>query len=298
MKWSFRNCLVEKTDARIALVICTRNRAPKLGAFFESLRRLKCDSPWELVIVDNGSTDDTAMQLKTFAETFPIRAKLVTELQAGLGRARNCGWRATNAPVIAFTDDDCYPDPNFLNDVLAIYADKSVGFSGGRTVLFDPTDAPITVYEHPATQIYPPQHFILGGVIHGANMAFRREALVAIDGFDDNLGAGTPFAFEDVDAQLRALAAGWTGKYDPHPLVQHHHGRKPGIEVDKLSLAYDVGRGGYFMKCILHTPFRWNCLRHWQRVIRRQPFGQTWREVKAALRYFVYQLKRKPNVSY
>lgn len=289
---------MEKIDARIALVICTRNRAPKLGAFFESLRRLKCDSPWELVIVDNGSTDDTAAQLKNFAATFPVRVSLVTEVQPGLGRARNCGWRATNAPVIAFTDDDCYPDPNFLNDVLAIYADKAVGFSGGRTVLFDPTDAPITIYEHPTEQMYPPQHFILGGVIHGANMAFRREALVAIDGFDDNLGAGTPFAFEDVDAQLRALAAGWTGKYDPHPLVQHHHGRKPGIEVEKLSLAYDAGRGGYFMKCILYMPHRWSCLRLWQRAIRQQPVAQSWREVKSALRYFVYQLKLKPNVSY
>jgi hypothetical protein len=145
-------------------------------------------------------------------------------------------------------------------------------------VLFDPTDAPITIYERLTDQIYPPQHFILGGVTHGANMAFRREALVAIDGFDDNLGAGTPFAFEDLEAQLRALAAGWTGKYDPHPLVQHHHGRKPGIGVEKLSLAYDAGRGGYFVKCILHMPHRSRCLRLWPRAIRKQPFGQTWRE--------------------
>ena len=46
-------------------------------------------------------------------------------------------------------------------------------------------------------------------------MAFRRQALVDIEGFDDNLGAGTPFAFEDVDAELRALAAGWMGNTIP-----------------------------------------------------------------------------------
>ena len=126
---------MEKAEPKIALVICTRNRAKRLDTFFESLGRLKCDCSWDLVIVDNGSTDDTSRRLKTFAANFPGRVILTTEPQAGLGRARNRGWRATEAPIIAFTDDDCYPEANFLNDVLAVYADQTVGFSGGRILL-------------------------------------------------------------------------------------------------------------------------------------------------------------------
>jgi len=207
-------------------------------------------------------------------------------------------WRATTAPIIAFTDDDCYPDTNFLNDILTIFADPSVGFSGGRILLHDPTDAPVTIYEHPSEQIYTPEHFIVAGVIQGASMAFRRQTLVDIDGFDDNLGAGTLFPFEDVDAELRALAAGWTGKYDPRSVVYHHHGRKPGIEVENLKRAYDTGRGAYYMKCILFMPHRWQCLRYWMRNIRRQPFDQTAREVQSAARYAFHLLKQKPNVAY
>ena len=165
-------------------------------------------------------------------------------------------------------------------------------------MLYDTTDAPVTIYEHPVEQIYTPDHFIVGGVIHGANMAFRRQTLVDIAGFDDHLGAGTPFAFEDVDAQLRALAARWIGKYDPRSVIYHHHGRKPGTEMEKIHRSYDIGRGGYYMKCILFMPHRWLCLRHWLRNIRRQPFGQTARELHAALSYLFYQLRQKPNIAY
>jgi glycosyltransferase involved in cell wall biosynthesis len=289
---------VIQTDAQIALVICTRNRASKLDAFFESLTRIQCDSPWELVLVDNGSNDGTDVRLKSFAATFAGSVRVLTEPLPGLGRARNRGWRSTQAPIIAFTDDDCYPEPGYLNHILAVFADPSVGFAGGRTLLYDTSDAPVTIYEHPVEQIYPPEHFIVGGVIHGANMAFRRQALMDIQGFDDHLGAGTPFAFEDVDAQLRALAAKWTGKYDPSPVVYHHHGRKPGPDIESLTRSYDTGRGGYYMKCILFMPHRWRCLRHWLRGIRRQPFGQTAREMQAAMSYLVYQLREKPNTAY
>lgn len=289
---------MDQTGPQITLVICTRNRAKKLDAFFASLMRLRCDAPWNLVIVDNGSTDDTAQRLKTFAATFPQPVTLVTEPRPGLGRARNSGWRATRAPVVAFTDDDCYPEPDYLNHVLAVYADEAVGFSGGRILLHDPTDARITIYEHTEAQTYPAESFIAVGVLQGANMSFRRQALEDINGFDDNLGAGTLFATEDADAELRALAAGWIGRYDPRSVVYHHHGRKPGPEVDRLSQGYDSGRGAYYMKCILFTPQRWQCLRYWLRGMPPQSFGRNSREVIAAIRYVFYQFRQKPNVTY
>jgi glycosyltransferase involved in cell wall biosynthesis len=289
---------MERVDSKIALVTCTRNRGSRLDSYFEAVSRLKCDWPWDLVIVDNGSTDDTGERLKKFAATCPGRIKLVTELLPGLGRARNCGWRATNAPVIAFTDDDCYPEANFLNDVLTVFDDPAVGFSGGKILLYDASDARITIYEHPTEQIYPPGGFIVGGVIQGANMSFRRQALIDIDGFDNNIGSGTPFVFDDVDPELRALAAGWTGKYHPRAVVYHHHGRKPGKDVEALIRVYEDGRGAYYTKCILFMPQRWKCLRHWLRSVKQQPLGQTARELRSGIRYFFQLFKHKPNVTY
>ena len=283
---------------KIALVVCTRNRANKLAAFFEPLKRLECQWPWELIIVNSGSTDDTSDRLKLFAAGYSGKVTLVTESQPGLGRARNRGWRTTNAPIIAFTDDDCYPTPSFLNDVLTVFDEESIGFSGGRILLHDDSDARITIYECPTEITYNANGFIGCGGIQGANMAFRRQALVDIDGFDDTLGAGTPFAFEDVDAELRALAAGWQGKYDPRPTVYHHHGRKVGSDVDKLNQVYHSARGAFHAKCLLFMPQRRFCLALWLRSMKKQPLIQTYREVKSALRYSFYLLKQRPNVTY
>jgi GT2 family glycosyltransferase len=136
------------------------------------------------------------------------------------------------------------------------------------------------------------------GFMQGANMAFRRQVLVDINGFDDSLGAGKPFGAEDVDAAVRALAHGWTAKYDPRPVVYHHHRRKPGNDAMQLSRAYYVDRGGYYMKCILFMPQRWRCIKFWLWTARHQALGITLREVGGAIRYLFYQCGQKPNRSY
>lgn len=283
---------------KIALVVATRNRANRLEAFFDSLRRLKYADPWELIVVNNGSTDGTGECLKAFASSFSNGVIILTEPKPGLGRAHNRGWRATTAPVVAFTDDDCYPDPGFLSETEAVFRDESLGVAGGRILLHDPTDAKITIVERQSDQCFNAGDFVIAGFLQGANMAFRRQALVDIDGFDNNLGPGTPFNFEDIDAVLRVLAAGWKGKFDPRPAVYHHHGRKPGKDEDSLCQSYTVGRGAYYMKCILFMPQRWRCLRNWVNAMKVQPVTKTLREVEAAIQYAVYMCKQRPNIRY
>ena len=282
----------------IALVVKTRNRGARLEPFFEAIRKMECASPWELVIVDNGSTDSTATELQAFAATFKGHIKIVTEPRRGAGCACNAGWRATEAPIIAFTDDDCYPNQNYLNLVTAVFAEPSLGFIGGRILLFDPTDAPVTINESMQEQFIQAGTFLPAGLVNGANMAFRRQALVDVAGFDDAFGPGTPFVCEEADLTLRVLASGWTGKYDPRPMVYHHHGRKPGSDVDAIYKVYDDGRGAYYLKTILFMPQRWQCARHWARCIIRQSIYKTRRETRSAIHYFFHQLRHRPNTSY
>lgn len=252
------------TLVRVSVVVCTRNRAAALKAAIEAYRRVTTTVPWELIVVDNGSTDETAAALIDLAAAFPIPLRVVFERSKGLCRARNAGWRAARAPVIAFSDDDCYPAPEFIDCIDENFAQDDLGFVGGRVLLFDPEDFPITIQPKDSRIDIAAGEFIESGLIHGANLAVRRSVLEALGGFDELLGAGTSCpAGDDTDFVNRASAAGFAGAYDPRPVVFHHHRRRTPREVGYLIRAYNIGRGAYFMKAMLDQRRRTVASRQW-----------------------------------
>jgi glycosyltransferase involved in cell wall biosynthesis len=273
-------------EMQLSLVICTRNRALQLAECLRSLTRLQYSVPWELVIVDNGSKDETQDVINSYTESLPL--KTVIEPKAGLGRARNRGWATSTGNIVAFTDDDCYPAEDFLGSiVLCFEQDSRIGFIGGRVLLHDPEDYRSTVQEQAYRQELRPGEFLRAGLIHGANFACRRMALESVGGFDERFGAGALFgSAEDVDIQARMLAWGWLGAYDPRPLVYHHHGRTE-VEVLKLRKGYDRGRGAYYSKCILNPKLHTAYLRNWCWAMRRQPWERTARELAAGAEFLV-----------
>ena len=199
----------------------------------------------ELVLVDNASTDDTFSTLSRWASNRP-GVVLVQEPRAGLGRARNTGWRASSGRIVVMTDDDCYVQRDFLDQWLAVFAENpEVGWAGGKILLHDPLDEPVGIDEWPEIRRYPVGTYMYCGAIQGANFAFRREALERIGGFDARMGAGTPYACEDIDAASRANFLGYPGMYDPRPVVRHHHGRKNGQGSMHAGINYAAGTGAY-----------------------------------------------------
>ena len=278
----------------LSLVICTRNRAPQLARMLASLKTLTCAQPWEIVVVDNGSTDNTQAVIEAFRAETPASLTVVVEARPGTGHAHNCGWQTAQGEIVSFTDDDCYPAPDFLQMTQVCFAtDPQLGFLGGRVLLHDPADYKITVQENTARHDFAPGAFIAPGLILGANNAFRRAALMAINGFDPAFGAGTPFPCEDVDVLARISAAGWRGAYDPRPLVYHAHGRKTVAQADRLMRSYDYGRGAYFAKCLLQPALRRTYARNWWWRIKAQPLAMTGRELWAAAAYYRYRLFKK-----
>ncbi|HUK63129.1 MAG TPA: glycosyltransferase family A protein [Dongiaceae bacterium] len=241
---------------RLSVVICTRNRARVLPEALACYPRLTADFPWELIVVDNGSSDGTREVLERFAATVAFPVRVVSEPRKGLSRARNRGWRLARAAIVVFTDDDCYPEPDFLTRILECFERRPIGYLGGRILLYDKDDFPITILKRDSPLVLEPGTFIDTGVVQGANMSARREALEAVGGFDEMLGAGTPFCSEDIDFVGRLSAAGYAGAYDPAPLVLHHHRRRASEEVRALARTYDIGRGAYFMKCLLEPARR------------------------------------------
>lgn len=283
-------------------MICTRNRAEQLKPCLEYVARLEASCPWELIVVDNGSTDATREILASFAASAAFPVTVLFEPKPGLGRARNTGWRAAKGEIIAFTDDDCYLAHDYIDRVRDIFDDQQIGFGGGRVELFDPTDAPLTIRTEVEPELLPPRSFVDPGWILGANMMIRRDLLDAIGGFDPDLGAGTPLCCEDIDMQARASAAGGAGLYAPMAVVAHHHGRKPGTgSAGALNRAYSIGIGGYVAKHALAPQTRsiyarmW--LRRWYWWFRQALCGGNgltiigW-EAKGAARYLALRLRR------
>jgi len=281
----------------ISLIVCTRNRFTSLRTCLEYIEHLESPGDWELVVVDNGSTDGTADLLRDFAKRAPLRVLLASEPRAGLGLARNVGISKASGEILVFTDDDCYASRDFLRRVHEVFQDATIGFMGGRILLYDETDAFITV--RPETQIYriAPHSFIRAGQLHGANMAARHSLVREIGGFDPDFGPGSRFhGADDTEFQARASASGATGLYHPGPLVWHHHGRKPGKNYEELMRGYDYGRGAYYAKFILNPQTRALFLKNWYWGIRgkirdREP-GAILRELAGTFHYFFARLQK------
>lgn len=289
---------------RISLIVCTRNRAARLSRFLDRVAQLEPPpGGWELVLVDNASTDGTKDVLATFAGTAPITVHSVYAPVPGLARSRNTGLAAASGDILVFTDDDCYPQADYLVAMSRVFDEYRPGFVGGRVVLHDPEDARVTVRDAAEPEAIPPHIYFRPGLIHGANMAVTREVVRAIGGFDPHLGAGTDcVAGEDAEYLARAVWGGWSGRYDPRPMVAHHHGRKPGADAERQSRGYDYGRGAYFARLMLHRTARSTYVSYWwrraRRVRERHKVQRLGRELIGACRYlraFIFGSERVPR---
>jgi glycosyltransferase involved in cell wall biosynthesis len=283
---------------KVSLIVCTRNRGGRLANFLAAVASLdSVPGGWELILVDNASTDCTPHILHEFTQSVNFPVRTVQSTVAGLARSRNVGLAASAGEILAFTDDDCYPRPDYLRALVDVFKQHRSAYVGGRVVLHDHTDATIGVRDATTPVDIPPRTFLPAGIIHGANMAVVRELVEDIGGFDPHLGAGTPcVAGEDIEYLARAAWAGWAGRYDPRPVVAHHHGRKPGPAAEAQARGYDYGRGAYLLKLSLSAPSRSTYLRQWRRrtlnQIYKRRFGCPWREFVGALTYMTQHFLR------
>jgi glycosyltransferase involved in cell wall biosynthesis len=247
----------------VSLIICTRNRARFLGPFLESLRRIERSHPWEIIIVDNDSQDETWFTLNKFREYSGLPVVLVKEKQRGLGNARNAGIKVSKGSFLIFTDDDCYPQPDFIDSIVKVFRNNDVDFFGGRVLQYDPTDYPVCLNVGTAQKYFPPGGFIPPGEIQGACMAFRREVIARMGLFDPAFGAGTAFAVEDSDMITRACFDGFSAGFFPETAVYHHHRRKK-EGAKAVTKAYEYGTGAYMAKLIMDYPqHRYVLIKNW-----------------------------------
>jgi glycosyltransferase involved in cell wall biosynthesis len=284
----------------LTVAICTKDRPDYIQRCLQSLcplQTLPGDSTprFEILVVDNAPTDDrTQAIVESWSTVHYIR-----EPKPGLDFARNRAIEMATGDLLAYLDDDVVVDRHWLEGLIEAWAENpdAAAFTGlvlpyeldtEAQILFEQRGGFRRGFEKirygqilPGNPLYPCGAGIFGA---GCNMAFRRDVLMALNGFDEALDTGAPLpGGGDLDMFYRVIRAGYVLVYEPRYLVFHQHRR----EMDKLRRQYEswgLGFMAFVIKSYQHDPpqrAQFRRLVHWwfsyqfkhvkQRLRRRHP---------------------------
>jgi GT2 family glycosyltransferase len=227
---------------KYSVLIATYNRAADLRATLASLACLQADGPWEVIVVDNNSTDDTRAVVENAARAFPVELHYHFEPHQGRSPALNRGIAAARGEIIVTTDDDVRVTPDWLNAAARGLNARDAGYVGGPVLPIWRGRRPSWLSNRSgrhwaviALLDYGPQPREFGARVPlGVNMAFRRCAFDRAGVFDPDIGrkAGTLLGQEVREWCIRARTAGVRGFYVPDMVVEHV------IHADRLTKSY------------------------------------------------------------
>ncbi len=205
----------EASAPLVSVVLATHDRCDRLRQLLDSLeRQALAPERFEVVIVDDASSDGTPALLSERERRGTLRLRVLRhEDSRGPAGARNAGWRAATAPLIAFTDDDCIADPRWLEAALAVHeADRSAVIQG-RT---DPNPAEQRIQGPLAHTV---QIHVLGPSYETCNIFYPRELLDRLGGFDEE-SFSMPGG-EDTDLAWKAIDLGRSTRWAEDARVWH-----------------------------------------------------------------------------
>ncbi len=237
---------------KVSAIICTRNRAASLERTLQTMVKLDLAgiTEFELVIVDNGSSDATRSVIEAFEADAPFPIRYLSELRPGLSAARNSGLAMAGGALILLTDDDCLVPANWAQVGVGLLELEPLQVIGGRVDLHNPAHLQVSIRTGLVGKTASPVEVF--GFVIGANMAFGRAVVDKIGLFDVRLGAGTRLhAAEDTEFAYRALINGIPVRYDPSFVVRHDHGRTEQGDFYRLRRGYAIGGGAMMMRYLL-----------------------------------------------
>lgn len=224
-----------------SIIVCTHNRVSMLADCIDSLLNQTADkNRFEIIIVDNNSTDNTEEITKEFVENYS-NIKYLEEKTIGYSAPRNCGWKNASGNIVAYIDDDEIAAPDWLENIeKAFQIEEKPDIVGGMCL--------------PKYDAIPPDWFTesMGGInknrqkgilnqrtdsyLGCGNVAFKKEVLKKLNGFsnDFNMKNGFLMMGEDTDICQRAIKTGFQLYYDPKIKIYHRMNQKNyDIEVRK-----------------------------------------------------------------
>jgi glucosyl-dolichyl phosphate glucuronosyltransferase len=228
------------------VLICSYNRSTLLAETLDSLAMLAAPAlTWEVVVVDNNSTDDTRTVVTQRIATFPVPLKYVFEARQGKSNALNAGIAGSEARIIAFTDDDVRARQGWLVAACEpLLAEREYGYTGGPVFPIWESPRPSWLEGEPgdlwgtlAILDYGAAPFCFEErqrIPVGANMAVRRELINRIGGFAPDLDRTGRSLLGQGQAEFfcRSRANGVRGLYVPEMVIEHH------VPASRLTLGY------------------------------------------------------------
>jgi glycosyltransferase involved in cell wall biosynthesis len=228
----------------VSVIISTYNRCDLLPVALASI--LEQDSGavnYEVIVVDNNSTDRTRYVVESFLEQSNVSLSYIFEEKQGLSYARNAGIAAARAPIVAFTDDDVYVSPDWVANIKRIFDQHpEIGCGGGKVLpqwnneppswLTNDHWTPLALLDYGDSSFYVNTDRQI--CLIGANMAFRREVFERIGVFAPELQRvkGSIGSMEDLEFELRFYRSGGQGLYEPSLVVTAP------VEPERLTKTY------------------------------------------------------------
>lgn len=218
----------------VTAVVCTRNRASFLKKCLASLcRQSTDDAKYEILVVDNGSTDSTSEVVKSFTDS-PVR--YVYEPVAGLSRARNTGWQNAHGSYVGYIDDDAVVEDSWIASVIWVFENISPApdWVGGPIELEWELPGPDWIDQ----ELRVPLGFINWGDeprrltrderLGGGNSIYPKAILETLGGFDERLGRDgvSLLSGEETQLQKRVEARGGFLYYHPGIIIHHWVGKE------------------------------------------------------------------------
>lgn len=209
----------------VTVVVCTYNRARLLRDTLDSLMALETGDQftYEVLVVDNASTDETASVVEEAARRSPVPMRRVYEPRPGVACARNRGVSETCTAWIAFFDDDQVADPQWLKELLAMAHEKQVRCVGGANRLLLPEGGPHTLSRACRTLLSEsdsrngPTLYSCKWAPGAGNLLIHRDVFDEIGVFDETLRE----AGEDADLYGRMWRAGIAAWHTPAAISYH-----------------------------------------------------------------------------
>ncbi len=198
-----------------SIIIPTFNGSRRIGYCLDALMEQMAGRDIEVLVVDDGSTDNTAAVVAGYASV-----RLISQPNAGPATARNRGAMEAQGEILLFTDDDCVPMPDWLDAMLAPFKDPEVvGAKGVYRTRQRRLTARFVQVE------YEDKYHLMAGLpeidfIDTYSAAFRRERFLEMTGYDTSFPVACA---EDIELSYRMSARGWKMKFAPAAVVYHTH---------------------------------------------------------------------------
>lgn len=218
------------SSPEVSVIVCTRNRSRLLADACATMLEMEAPNlDWELLIVDNDSTDDTLQLAKGVEKANPERVRVMVEKEVGLSATRNAGIRAARGRILAFLDDDAFPAKDWVSGIAEALARPQVLCAGGPVEPLFQGELPdwlddrflpyLTVWDK-GPEILP---LTYNEYPRGANIAYRAEAFERFGPFSPHLGrkGRSLTSCEEIEHCLRIERGGGQIVYTPAARVRH-----------------------------------------------------------------------------